>query len=105
MTGTTKQPDRVKVPVYLTVEPRWKDSWWLDEQGRRVLEGGAVTRQTKNQPAATRDGVVVKIVLDLPASAFLPLLPEATVTVNEGQSDIIRVEAEDPEMTHAATLD
>lgn len=94
-----KQPTSVDVPVYLLVEPTWKDRRWFgDSQGRPILEGGKVVKHTQSKPSIQREGVAVKITLRIPAGAFLPLQPEAIVVLRETDIETIVVEAEAPEL-------
>lgn len=89
------QPQSIDVPVYLLVEPTWSE-WSRDDSGRPVLTGGKVVKATQKKPSVPREGVAVKITLRVPASAFLPLQPEAVVVLRESDAETIVVEASDP---------
>lgn len=95
-----KQPTHVDVEVYLVAEPTWRDRrYWKDDQGRPVLEGAKVVKATQGRPSVSKDGVVTKLTLRFPASAFLPLQPEAIVVIAPGDAETIQVEAHDPRET------
>lgn len=90
-----KQPEYVDVETYLVIEPRWKD-WSKDAQGRPVLEGGRVVKQTANRPNVTKGGVVTKVTLRIETGCFLPLQPEAVIRVSAGNAETIEADAVDP---------
>lgn len=91
------QPAHIDATVYLQVEPTWYPHWVYDANGERVLEGGKVMRATQTRPDKPIPGsVVCKVTLRMPATAFLPLRPEAVVVVPEGMTEPITVEANDP---------
>lgn len=100
---TAQQPATIDVPVYLVVEPEWRTgNYFRDEKGRQILGGGKVVKHTQNKPAVSRSGVVTKITLRMPASAFLPLEPSAIVIVGESDTETIVVTADAPEMGDAS---
>lgn len=92
------QPTSVDVPVYLLVQPEWKDRYYSDAQDRPILKGAKVVKHTQQKPRVDREGVAVKITLRIPAGAFLPLQPEAIVVLRETDIETIIVEAEAPEL-------
>lgn len=95
--NTDTQPLSVDVPVYLLVEPQWKDRrWWSDAQGRPILEGAKVVKSTQGRPSIPREGVITKVTLRIPAAAFLPLQPEAVVVVSMDDLETIVVAATNP---------
>jgi hypothetical protein len=96
---TEKQPTHVDAPVWLVLSPDWYDRWHgLDAQDRPILKGAKVVKHTQQKPNITREGVAVKITLRVPASAFLPLQPEAIVVLRENDVETIVVTAEPPEL-------
>src|SRR3954468_6297868 len=68
---------------YLRLTAEW-EGYSLPGHERR-LTGFHVEAVTKNPPQAATPGVVVKLVLDVPDQAFLPLRPEAVVAVSMGE--------------------
>lgn len=96
------QPAHVDATFYAQVEPRWArpHPYWDDASGNPHLEGAAVIALTQSRPRKPRSGVVVtKLTLRLPASAFLPLQPEAIVVVPSDMIElgsVIEVQASDP---------
>lgn len=93
------QPDHVDVPVYLLVEPVWRDAhFWRDEKGRAHLDGAKVVKATQGRPTVgRRGGVITKITLRIPAGAFLPLEPHAVVHVGLDDLETVVIEADAPE--------
>lgn len=84
--------------VYLQVEPQW--SSWKKVDGEPALDGAKVVAFTLKKPDRPRSGTVtVKLAIVIPAGAFLPLRPEAVVTIPESLTAAslpIEVEAVDP---------
>lgn len=84
----------IRATTYLQIEPEWH-AWDID----RVVSA-KVVRITQRPPKDNQLGgtVLVKIVVDIPESAFKPLVPEAVVTIPEGLAlaKPIEVEADDP---------
>lgn len=92
------QPKTVDATFYAQVEPSWS-SWQTGPDGAKLLEAAKVVAITQKRPERPRRGVVIcKLTLRLPASAFLPLTPEAIVVVPEGATEVIHVEV-DPDPT------
>lgn len=91
---TLQQPRTVDASVYLQVEPTWRDGRWeRDANGELVLDGAKVARMTLGRPPRPKPGtVLVKVVLRLPAVAFLPLRPEAIVVVPEAMVEGVPLE-------------
>lgn len=81
-----------KTEFYVTVEPRFST--------HGTLLSISATGLTKRRPERrTRSGSIsVKLSLDIPDGAFLPLRPEAVIVVPEGMTRVepIVVEAQDP---------
>lgn len=97
--GDRKQPLYADATFYAQVEPKWGNTgaYWTDRAGNPILEGAKVATITQQRPEKPRRGVVVvKLTVRVPASAFLPLSPEAVVVVPEGMTETIMVEAADP---------
>lgn len=96
-----EQPTHVDVPVYLLVEPTWRDhrySWNKDDQGRQILDGAKVVKATQKRPSVgPKGGVITKITMRFEAGAFLPLQPEAIVVIGVNDSETIVVTTEAPE--------
>lgn len=93
----TKQPEKVQAEFYVLVEPVWKDAWHTDEAGERVLESAKAVRLTQKRPTGlSRGAVVTKLTLQLDASTFLPLRPEAVIEVLPGSTETILATASDP---------
>lgn len=95
----SQQPANVEATFYAQVEPRWRDSYFRDASGERILEGAAVVALTQTKPKKPRPGVVVtKLTLQFPAGAFLPLSPEAVVVIPESLATVVplQVRAEHP---------
>lgn len=91
-------PKTVKVPVYLQVEPE------LSPYGRGELavsdvRDAKVVNATQARPKKPKPGtIVVKVTLEVPKAAFLPLAPEALVVIPESLTTPhpITVDATDP---------
>lgn len=91
----SNQPETVDVEFYVLAEPVWHD-WLKDAQGRPLLRSAKVVKATQGKPTVPREGVATKLTLRFPASAFLPLQPEAVVVIQPGDAETITVEATDP---------
>ena len=95
------QPKFVDVTFYAVIEPKFRTGggyWAQDAQGRQILEGARLANTTVRQPKASRNGVVTKLTLRVDAEALLPLLPEAVIEIGPGNSEVMHVVAEDPEL-------
>lgn len=94
---TEPQPNRVSGTFYVTLEPEWSN-WYKDEDGNYLLVGAKAVKVTQKKPNTVPQSgaVVTKMTLDLPASAFLPLMPVAEVRVEPGQTETVVVEMGDP---------
>jgi hypothetical protein len=91
------QPTHVDVDFYVVAEPQWKDRrWYTDTQDRPILQGAKAVKITQARPTVTKGGVVTKLTLRFPASAFLPLQPEAIVEVGPSDAETIVVTATNP---------
>lgn len=71
----------VRATFYAQVEPTWASSW--SPTGQRRLAGATVRKVTQNPPENPGCAVVVRLVVELPERAFLPLAPEAVIVINE----------------------
>lgn len=84
----TTPADYVDATFYAQVEPIWSYGDGL----AKSLRGATVVRLTQTHPRQPIGGtVLVKLALRVPASAFLPLTPPATV-VPEGSALPVLVE-------------
>lgn len=92
----SRSTGRIEAPVYLQIEPEFGGRYGDDEAPvRRAKVVGA----TQKRPDRPRPGVVLlKLTVSVPAAAFYPLRPEATVVIPESLTELteIRVDAEDP---------
>jgi len=93
--GYDKQPKKVRAEFYVTVEPVWMDAWYKDENNERVLKKAKAVGLTQRRPIP-HSGVVTKLILEFDATTFLPLRPEAVITVPPGAAEIIVATANDP---------
>lgn len=92
--------DTVRATVYLQVQPEYT---WRAKQSRKydepaAIEGAKVVGYTQNKAQKPKPGTVeVKITVELPKGAFLPLRPEAIVVIPETltQPHPVTVEAAD----------
>lgn len=76
----TRQPETVDATFFVQLKPRWSQYYSVDP----ALLGATVKNVTQNRPKQPEGGTVtVKLTLRLPAGAFLPLRPEATVVIPE----------------------
>ncbi len=90
------QPKHVDATFYAQVEPEWSTSTYA---GERQLVGAKVVTITQKRPTRPRGGTVLtKLTVRVPASAFLPLRPEAIVVIPDDMTVTTPVEviAEDP---------
>lgn len=93
----SKQPEYVEATFYAVIEPEWH-RWQVDNQHRPILEGAKVERITKKRPQVVRrGGVVTRFTLRVNAAALLPLQPEAVITVEPGQVEVIQAVADNPD--------
>jgi hypothetical protein len=91
--------EHVDATFYAQVTPEWSA---YPVYGDKKLVGAKVARVTQTRPDKPIGGtVLVKLTIRLPASAFLPLRPEAIVVVPESLTSAtpIEVVAEDPGAT------
>lgn len=92
--------ETVRATVYLQVQPEYT---WRAKQTRKfdepsAIESAKVVGYTQNKAQNPKPGTVeVKITVELPKGAFLPLRPEAIVVIPETltQPHPVTVEAED----------
>lgn len=89
-----------KTSFYVTIEPNWS-AYGSGPDGGPKLAGIKAKRITQARPSGGRiSEVVIKVALEIPDSAFYPLIPEATVVVPEAFAAAmpVVVAAIDPEM-------
>lgn len=78
--------DAVRATVYLQVQPEYS---WQAKQHRQfdhpgAIQGAKVVGSTQGKSQKPKPGTVeVKVTIEIPKGAFLPLRPEATVVVPE----------------------
>lgn len=90
--------DTVKATVYLQVQPEFSRLVHLRDTPASVRDA-KIVGYTQNRAKKPRSGVVeVKIAIEIPKAAFLPLRPEAVVVIPETMTTPhpIEVVAEDP---------
>lgn len=83
---------------YVQLEPE-RGHWEDMNTGERAILGAKAVGITQSRPRKPRPGsVVIKLTVDLPEAAFLPLRPEAIITIPAEFTDStpILVEALDP---------
>jgi hypothetical protein len=92
----TTNNDAVRATVYLQVQPEYKR--WYSATNRDTadaIEGAKVVGSTQNKSQKPKPGTVeVKITVEIPKGAFLPLRPEAIVVVPESMTQPHPVEVE-----------
>lgn len=83
---------------YVQIEPEF--SRYRTRNGEPEISKIKATAINQNRPQHPRSGsVVIKLTIEVPESAFMPLRPEAVIVLNEDQlmnADAITVHAEDP---------
>lgn len=91
------QQSDTEATVYLQVQPEY--TYWaknrreFDKPGS--IDGAKIVGFTQNKPQKPKPGTVeVKITLQIPKAAFLPLRPEAVVVVPETLTQPHPVEVE-----------
>jgi hypothetical protein len=81
----------VRTTVYLQVVPRWRKRY---SGGDAVLDAIKVERVTDRQPKKPLAGAIVtKLTLDIADAAFLPIRPEAVVTIPVDHTQAVEVES------------
>lgn len=88
-----------RATFYVQVEPVWS-RWAKDEHGEKQLDSIRAVAITQKQPQRPRGGTLsVKLSIEVPDGAFLPLRPEAVIVIPEGMvlTNPIEVEAVDPQ--------
>lgn len=95
----TTNNDTVRATVYLQVKPEYR-RWYAASQRDTAdaIEGAKVVGSTQNKSQRPQPGTVeVKLTIEIPKGAFLPLRPEAIVVVPESltQPHPVEVEAHD----------
>src|SRR4051812_17603739 len=97
----------VRATVYLQVQPEY--TYWAKSQREfdkpESLEGAKIVGYTLNKPQKPKPGTVeVKITIEIPKGAFLPLRPEAVIVIPETltQPHPVEVEALDANEETAA---
>jgi len=83
----------VKTTCYIQVEPVWA------YRDKNRLNGANVKRVTRKRPDSPIPGsVVVKLSLDIADAAFMPLQPEATVSIAVEHTEAVHVQSEPLEL-------
>ena len=86
-------PDTVRATVFLQVAP--ETAHWLSEESPNYIQGAKVVNATQSRSKKPRGGTVeVKLTIEIPKAAFLPLRPEAIVVVPESMTVAHPVEVE-----------
>lgn len=88
--------ETVRATVYLQVAPEINQ--WASEDSLYRISGAKVVNSTQSRAKKPQPGTVeVKLTVEIPKAAFLPLRPEAVVVVPESMTTPhpIEVEAED----------
>jgi hypothetical protein len=83
---------------YVQIEPEW--SAYAAKNGDPVLRAIKAKRMTQSRPNDPLGGsVMVKLTVEVPDGAFMPLRPEAVIVVPENfvKQNPIQVIAEDPD--------
>ncbi len=94
-------PDVVRATVYLQVQPEYS---WQAKQYRQfdtpsAIQGAKVVGSTQGKSQKPKPGTVeVKVTIEIPKGAFLPLHPEAIVVIPESLTapHSVTVKAENP---------
>lgn len=82
-----------KATFYVQVEPEW--TRWTDSNGDRQIYGIKAAGITQRWPNRPRPGTVtVKLTVEIPDAAFLPLRPEAVIVVPEDMTAVNPIEVE-----------
>lgn len=88
--------ETVKATVYLQVQPEYNR--WVSASSRDTadaIRGAKVIGSTQNRSQSPKPGTVeVKITVELPKGAFLPLRPAAVVVIPESMTQPHPVEVE-----------
>lgn len=85
--------ETVRATVYLQVAPEVAS--WLDESSPNYINGAKVVNATQSRSRKPRGGTVeVKLTVEIPKAAFLPLRPEAIVVVPESMTTPHPIEVE-----------
>lgn len=89
--------ETVKATVYLQVQPEY--AWWAKNRKEfdkpSAIDGAKVVGYTQNKARKPKPGTVeVKITIEVPKGAFLPLRPEAVVVIPESLTQPHPVEVE-----------
>lgn len=91
------EQETVRAEVYLQVAPEYS-RWVRDRASIEAIAGAKVVASTQNRSASPRAGTVeVKLTVEIPKAAFVPLRPEAIVVVPETMTNPhpVHVEAHD----------
>lgn len=89
----------IKTTGYLQVEPIWANLYGVDRDDPDHLRGAKVVAVTQKRSPKPRAGVLeIAVTIEIPAGAFIPLRPEATIVIPESMTvpHPIAVEATDP---------
>lgn len=86
-----------RTTFYAQVEPEFYTSYGGTKQHLRSIKVARITQKRPGRPVGGT--VLVKLTLEIPDQAFLPLEPEAVIKVPASMVEInpIMVEAEEPD--------
>ena len=90
---------RHKATFYAQARPKFGKKYnGLSHEWEDCVNSFTVTAVTQKRPAQATGTVVVKLSVEIPDAAFLPLMPETLVVVPDHLTDTgpVEVEAEDP---------
>jgi len=94
-----------KTTFYVQIEPTFGRYNW-DKDKLTGIKAKSVTQSRPTQAKGRSGSIVVKLTLDIPDAAFMPLAPEAVITVpSEMVSVPIDVAAIDPHQPAPTTDD
>lgn len=82
---------------YVQIEPEW--SRYPNENGDKTVSAIKAIAVTQKQPRSPRGGTLsMKLSVEVPDGAFMPLRPEAVIVIPEGMAIVnpIEVTVEDP---------
>lgn len=80
---SSPQPRSVTANAYLVLEPA-TSSYGVDHEGNKILTGARIVAVKQKRPASLpKNAVAVKVTINIPSGAFLPLVVDAVVDVPE----------------------
>lgn len=82
-----RSTEPVEATVYIQVEPVWGQRWAGDDEV--PLRGAKIVRATQQRPSKPIPGaVLLTLKVQVPAGAFYPLRPSATVVIPDGFAEL-----------------